>query len=350
MRIGDRELTESSPAYVIAEVGINHNGEVPRAHRMIDLAAECGADCVKFQTFHAAQFCGDPQEPFTYKSQGQSVTESMLEMFRRVELPDDVWPKLAEHSRERGLDFMTTPQDWSDFELVRPIGLPAIKVGSDDLVHSWLIDRYRDTGLPIILSSGMADMAEVAHALEVAGWPQNADVALLVCTSMYPTPPDAANLGRIATLRDEFPGLTLGFSDHTRGSAAAGVARSMGAAVFEKHFTESHDLPGPDHWFSADPEELREWVSTIRQVEVLLGSGDVVPAQGEIPMRRLARRSITAIRDIAVGEVLSEYNIGMRRPAGGLPSDDFSEVIGRVAHAPIPAWQHVSLDQLEPKP
>jgi N,N'-diacetyllegionaminate synthase len=346
MKIGDRELGQGSPAYIIAEIGINHNGELNRAHKMIDIAANCGADAVKFQTFHADQFCGDPSETFTYRSQGQEITESMLEMFRRYELPEASWPELATHCRERGTDFLTTPQDLSDLQLVIGLGLPAIKIGSDDLINTWLISEYRKAGLPIILSSGMAELIEVADAVKAAGWPKNPNVAILVCTSIYPTPQETANLRRIETIRNSFPGLTIGFSDHTQGNLAAVISRSLGAVIFEKHFTESHNLPGPDHWFSANPMELASWISNIRETDIYLGTGSVVPSEAEIPMRRLARRSITALRDIKAGEVLNPDNIGMRRPAGGVDSSELSKFFGKRAKSYIRAWEHVQVENL----
>lgn len=347
MRIGNWRSDATGPAYIIAEVGINHNGHLEWAHQMIDIAADCGADCVKFQTFHADQFCGDPDETFTYTSQGRQVTESMREMFRRVELPDDCWQDLAEHCAERNVDFMTTPQDVGDLELVLDLDLPALKVGSDDLVNTWLISRYSQTGLPMILSSGMAELDEIRNALLVAGWPENRSLAVLVCTSIYPAPPETTNLGRIATLVGEFPGLSVGFSDHTAGSTAAVIARSLGSSIFEKHFTQSHDSPGPDHWFSADPDELKDWIEAIRSVDVFVGTGVVAPAEAEIAMRRLARRGITALRDIDCGEILTEDNIGLRRPAEGISPAGFEQTLGRRARVPIAAWRPINESDLQ---
>lgn len=236
---------------------------------------------------------------------------------------------------------MTTPQDLSDLALVRHIDLPAIKVGSDDLVNTWLISRYREEGLPIILSTGMADIEEVELALTAAGWSDSGDVAVLVCTSTYPTPPSSANLARITTLKRTFPGLVVGFSDHTEGAGAATVARTLGAVIFEKHFTTSHDLPGPDHWFSADPSDLREWIDAIRSVDVLLGDGVVRPTEAERAMRRLARRAATALQDIAPNEVLTEANVGLRRPALGVPPSDFETLLGKRATRAIKAWEPI---------
>ena len=341
MRIGQWDSATAADAYVIAEIGVNHNGDLSLAHEMIDIASDAGANCAKFQTFHADQFCGDPTEMFSYVSQGVEVTESMRDMFRRFELPDDSWDGLAKHCKDRGVDFMTTPQDLSDLKLVSHIDLPAIKVGSDDLVNTWLISRYRDAGLPIILSSGMADIDEVELALTAAGWPESGDVAVLVCTSTYPTPPNSANLGRISTLKRTFPGLIIGFSDHTEGAGAATVARTLGAVIFEKHFTTSHDLPGPDHWFSADPSDLREWIDAIRNVDVLLGDGVVRPTDAEHDMRRLARRAATALQDIAPDEVLTEANVGLRRPALGIPPRDFEALLGKRATRAIKAWEPI---------
>jgi N-acetylneuraminate synthase/N,N'-diacetyllegionaminate synthase len=177
----------------------------------------------------------------------------------------------------------------------------------------------------------MADLGEVHAALETVGWFDGADVALLLCTSQYPTPPVDVNAGRLTTLQGAFPGLLLGFSDHTQGPLAAAVAAALGARLFEKHFTLDHSLPGPDHWFSEDPPGLQEWIMTIRQTDVLRGAPWVRPTQSERAMRLLVRRSVVALADIAAGERFGEANVGLRRPGSGLPPAMLGQVIGLTA-------------------
>ncbi len=308
----------NDPPYCIAEVGINHNGDVEIAKKMVEVAKDAGADAVKFQTFSADEFCGDPNQLFTYKSQGQLVTEPMVDMFRRCELPKDGWAKIKKHSKDVGITFFSTPQNPSDLDFLLNLNVPAIKVGSDDFTNTNLLRRYAESNLPLILSCGMADIAEVHQALSVAGWYDGKEVALLLCTSQYPTPPKDVNIKKINTLRSAFPGLLVGFSDHTQGSLAAALAISQGARIFEKHFTLDNQMVGPDHWFSDNPESLSEWIKTIHTADKMLGSPFIAPTVEEQKMRIVARRSIVALRDIVCGEIFDNENIGLRRPGGGV--------------------------------
>jgi N,N'-diacetyllegionaminate synthase len=331
LQIGGRNIGHDHPPYCIAEVGINHNGDLELAKRMIEAAKAAGADAVKFQTFKAEEFCGDANQTFTYQSQGKSVTESMLAMFQRYEFPPATWQEIKAHCDAVGITFFSTPQNNSDLDLLMEIGVPAIKVGSDDFTNLPLLRDYVKTGLPIILSCGMSDLAEVHQALDAVGWFEGYPAALLLCTSQYPTQPEDVNITKLTTLQQAFPGLLTGFSDHTQSALAAALAVSRGARIFEKHFTMSHDLPGPDHWFSEEPAGLIEWISTIRRADVMLGSPLVQPTHAERAMRLLARRSIVALREIVSGEMLDITNIGLRRPGGGLAPEWIDKVLGLTA-------------------
>lgn len=326
--LAGRRIGPGEPAYCIAEVGINHNGDLSLAKRMIEVAKDIGADAVKFQTFHAEEFCGNPGQMFTYKSQGRTVTEPMLEMFRRYEFTNTEWREIKRHSDNIGITFFSTPQNYSDLELLQEIGVPAIKVGSDDFINVPLLRSYAKSGLPLILSCGMSDLAEVYRSLDCVGAFDGYPAALLLCTSQYPTPPEDVNLRKLQTLRASFPGIPIGFSDHTLGPLASSLAAALGACIFERHFTIDQGLPGPDHWFSDEPNQLREWVTGIRQAQMMLGSPLVRPTPAELEMRVLARRSVVALRDIPSGEKLSSQNIGVRRPGGGLPPEMLPELIG----------------------
>ncbi|MBI3553511.1 MAG: N-acetylneuraminate synthase family protein [Elusimicrobia bacterium] len=309
-------------------MGINHNGNLKTALKMIAVAKKAGADAVKFQTFTADEFVGDPKQTFTYQSQGKKVTESMLEMFRRYELPKDAWARIKRRCDDEGIGFLSTPQNRSDLDLLLEVGVSAIKVGSDDFTNIPLLKDYAKAKLPMIVSCGMADLKEVRASLSaIRGVP----AVLLLCTSQYPTPPRDVNLRKLATLRKEFPGLTLGFSDHTQGPLASSLAVAYGACVFEKHFTLNRDLPGPDHWFSENPEGLHDWVASIRTAYKMLGSGVVKPTPAEEKMKIFARRSIVAIDDIKKGDPLDPNKIGLRRPGGGLPPAVWDKVLGRKA-------------------
>jgi len=333
LAIAGRSIGPDEPPYCIAEVGINHNGDLGMAKRMIETAKEVGADAVKFQTFKAEEFCGDPEQMFTYQSQGKTVTESMLEMFRRYEFTPEQWREIKVHCDTVGITFFSTPQNRSDLDLLMSIGVPAIKVGSDDFTNLPLLRSYAAENLPLILSCGMSDLAEVHQALETVGWFSGKPLVLLLCTSQYPTPAQDVNIRKLTTLQQAFPGLLVGFSDHTQGPLAAALAVALGAQVFEKHFTLDHDLPGPDHWFAEESDGLREWIQTIRCAHEMLGSPILMPTQAEREMRLQARRSIVALRNIETGEELNAGNIGLRRPGAGLSPELIDRVMGlRAAH------------------
>jgi N-acetylneuraminate synthase/N,N'-diacetyllegionaminate synthase len=331
-RIGGKVIGSGFSPYIIAEAGINHNGDLDTALKMIEAAHSAGADAVKFQTFKASEFCGDPSQLFTYYSKGEKITESMLSMFERMELSSSDWKSIKLHAEEIGITFFSTPQNYSDLSILLELGVQVIKVGSDDLTNLPLISSYASVGLPLILSSGMANISEVHNALEAAGWYSGNEVAVLVCTSQYPTPATDVNIRRVKTLRGAFPGLVVGFSDHSIGDGAAIMATALEAQIFEKHFTLSHEMEGPDHWFSLNPTELNSWVASIRGAHQMLGSGLVLPTEEELKMRVLARRSVVALRDISPNEKLSEDNIGLRRPGSGLPPELLPLLCGKKAN------------------
>jgi len=333
VNIGGCAVGMGCPPFIVAEVGINHNGDLKLALEMIRVAARTGCDAVKFQTFCAAEFVNDRNQLFTYRSQGREVTEPMLDMFQRYELPLSAWQTIRAECDAAGIVFFSTPQNPSDLQLLLQLGVPCVKVGSDDFTNLPLLREYARTRLPVILSSGMSDLADVHQAFEAVGALDGYPTILLVCTSQYPTPPSDANLARIGTLRSAFPGIPIGFSDHTRGPLASALAVALGAALLEKHFTLDHDLPGPDHWFSEDPAGLTAWVQGIREAATLLGSPLVRPTVTERRDRLEFRRQLVAARDICAGELIEESALTLRRVAGGrgLPPSFLSHLVGRQA-------------------
>lgn len=296
---------------------------------MIRLAKASGADAVKFQTFKAQDFVSDPTLTYTYRSQGQEVTESMLAMFQRCEFSREEWLAIKKKCDSEGIVFLSTPQNRTDLDLLLEIGISAIKVGSDDFINIPLLKSYAQTGLPMLVSCGMADLGEVFQSLEAIGALEGYPTVLLLCTSQYPTPPQDVNLLKLKTLAAAFPMIVLGFSDHTQGPLASGLAVALGAAVFEKHFTLDHNLPGPDHWFSEDPAGLSEWISTIRKSFRILGQGLVKPTAAEIEMRVLCRRSVVTLTDLEPGTILTSQNLGLKRPGNGLPPALYEHLLGR---------------------
>lgn len=343
VKIADYLIKNDKPPFIIAEVGINHNGELEKAYQMIEVAKNAGADCIKFQTFKADEFVGDPDQTYTYISRGKEITESMLEMFKRYEFKKNDWSLIKKKCDEVGIVFLSTPQNRSDLDILLEIGITAIKVGSDDFTNLPLLKSYAKTGLPMLVSCGMADFAEVYQALETIGSLDGYPTILFLCTSQYPAPAEDVNLNKLKTLSSAFPDLILGFSDHTQGTLAASVAVGLGARVFEKHFTLDNNLPGPDHWFSADPIELKEWVNSIKTAYKMLGNNIIRPTAAEKEMRMIARRSIVAIKNIQVNEELNLNNIGLKRPGTGLSAKFFDDVIEskalkKISNGSILSW------------
>lgn len=331
MKIGSRVINTNEKPFIIAEAGINHNGDIETAFKMIETAKEIGVDAVKFQTFKAEEFNVDNTTTYTYYSQGKEITESMLQMFKRYEFSFDEWKQIKRKCDDVGIMFLSTPQNYSDLELLIKLGISAIKVGSDDFTNIPLLEKFASKNLPMILSCGMADLGEIYCSLETVEAFDRDDIALLLCTSEYPTPYEDVNLNKLKTLHSAFPELPLGFSDHTQGSLASGTAVALNARIFEKHFTLDRNMEGPDHWFSENPISLAEWKKTILEAWKLLGSSLVRPTLKEKEMRSLARRSIYTIQDIEQGEILTENNLGMFRPGDGLMAKELRNIIGKRA-------------------
>ena len=335
-----------APPFIIAEAGINHNGDIELAKKMVDEAARSGADAVKFQTFHTEDFITDRTVTYTYKSQGEVVEESMFEMFARTEFTDDEWRQIKEHCDARHIAFLSTPVTERDLDLLIELGVGAIKVGSDDFTNLPLIEAFSKRGLPLLLSCGMADGDEIEEALNVAK-AHCKDICLFLCTSQYPTPPVDVNASKLLEMADRFPDVVLGFSDHTQGCTGSIVSTAYGARVFEKHFTLSHDLPGPDHWFASEPEELSRWVAGIREADLMRGSRSLAPTEEELAMRHLARRSIVALCDIFCGDALDERNVGLRRPGTGLAPRCLPGILGKHAKKNLSMGDQIFFEDVE---
>ena len=329
IKIGNFVIGQKKEPFIIGEAGINHNGEIKKAFEMIELGKKSGLNAIKFQTFSADEFIANVSLTHTYFSQGKKITESQYDMFKRCEFSKEEWYKIKEKCDKEEILFLSTPENRTDLDLLLQIGIPAIKVGSDELINIPLLKEFAKTKLPIILSTGMCTLDEVAKSLNAIGALDDYPTILLVTTSEYPTPNESVNLLKFQTLAKNFPSIPLGFSDHTQGVLASSLACAMGASVFEKHFTLNHNMPGPDHWFSADPNELIQWVKSIRTSYIMMGSGEVKPTKSEEVLKITARRSIFAISEIKEGDEFSMKNIGLRRPGNGLTPEYFEMVLGK---------------------
>lgn len=329
--INGKKIGLGEEPFIIAEAGINHNGDMELAKKMILAAKDAGVDAVKFQTFYAKDFIQDRTLMYTYKSQGTEITEPIIDMFERSEFTKEEWKEIKRFCDEKEILFLSTPGNVSDLELLMSIGVQAVKVGSDDFVNIPLIRRYAKENVPLLLSCGMATEEEIDLTLKNAGLDKGKDMCLFLCTSQYPTPPEDVNIRKLMTLQQKYPNLIVGLSDHTKGSTAAVMAVACGASIFEKHFTLDHNLPGPDHWFSETPESLKSWVHDVREAYTMLGSPELKPTDAEMKNRTEYHRSITAACDINEGETITEDHLCMRRPGDGLPASKWDEVVGSKA-------------------
>jgi N-acetylneuraminate synthase/N,N'-diacetyllegionaminate synthase len=345
LEIGGRRLGPGSPCLVIAEAGVNHNGDLDRALAMVETAARCGADAVKFQSFRAEEIV-TPQAPkAAYQLAATDQAQSQLEMLKALELSAEQHRRLSAHCRRHCVIFLSTPFDALSADLLADLGVPAFKVPSGEITNLPLLAHLGAKNLPVILSTGMAGMEEVAEAIRALGLAGCPSLALLHCLSNYPADPAQVNLRAMATMAQAF-GLPVGYSDHTLGPEVALAAVALGACIIEKHFTLDRSLPGPDHQASATPGELAALVRGIRTVEAALGHGRKEPAASEAAVAAVARRSLVAARDIAGGDVLAADMLACRRPGNGLTPAQLELVLGRRAAKDIAAGTLISLELL----
>lgn len=318
---------------VIAEAGVNHNGSIELAYRLIDAAAAAGADYVKFQTFRAASLVTRSAPKAEYQKTTTGNSESQYEMLKRLELPQEAFADLARYCAQKNIEFMSTPFDLDAARMLADLGMSTFKVSSGDLTNVPFLREIGRMGRPVILSSGMATLGEIedaVNALQGVGTPIE-KITLLHCTTEYPAPAEEVNLLAMNTIRAAFPGATIGYSDHTQGIDIPIAATALGAQVIEKHFTLDRTMTGPDHTASLEPAELTAMVTAIRRVSLALGNGRKQPTASEFPNRLIARKSIVAARPIARGELLSADNLAVRRPGSGLSPARWDEVIGTAA-------------------
>jgi len=346
IKIGEKYVGGDEPCFIVAELGINHNGDVDLAKKMMREAKACGADAIKIQSFLTEEFVSDRKLKYTYKSQGREITKSQYEMFKRYELSRDCQRELFDYAKEIGIIIFSTPQD-STFQIVDylcgdQINMPVIKVGSDDLTNLRMLAYYAKKGKPMIISTGMATIDEIEDAVKTISNQGNQEIIILKCTSLYPTPPEACNLNQIKTLHYAFDAL-VGYSDHTAGTTAAVVAVNLGAKMIEKHFTLSKDEAGPDHWFSADPAELKDLVLKVREAEKMAGISQFILSEAELKMKMDCRRSIIAKKDIKAGETIKESDLVLGRPGNGLPPKYVCFFVGRSSKKNIKAGDKINL-------
>lgn len=334
VKIGNRWVGDGEPCFVIAEAGANHNRDLGMGKELIDVAAEAGADAVKFQTYSAETLYSRQTPRFSYL-EGVS-DQSTWDLIKSIELPRDWQGELAAHAAKRGIPFLSTPFDHAAIDELAALGVPAYKIASFEIVDVELIGAAAARGRPMVISTGLATYEDIADAVAACAAAGNRDVVLLQCASLYPAPPARMNLRAIETMRRAF-GVPVGLSDHSRGIHVATAAVALGACAIEKHFTLDRSLPGPDHPFASEPGELRELVRQIRDVEAALGDGlKLGPVSDEErEMHQKARRSLIAAREIPKGAVIDRSMITVKRPGFGIRPKFVDLVVGRVAKVAI---------------
>ena len=336
-------------ALLVAEIGINHNGDMALAEEMIRAAASAGADAVKFQNYRTEDFLSDRTLKYTYASQGREITEPQFDMFKRCELSRADLARLKRCCDSVGIEFFSTPTGEDGIEALRETGAAWLKNGSDYLGHLPLIRAMARSGIPTILSTGMATEEEIAEAVDAFRGAGGHDLVLLACTSAYPTPSDSLNLLRIPNLARIFD-CPAGFSDHSAGWEAAVAAVCLGACLVEKHFTTDRNLAGPDQRFSSNPAEFAELVRRVHEAETMLGSGQLQPATAELASRENFRLSCTAARDLPAGTLLREEDILFRRPATGLPPGKAELLIGQALEVSLRKGEPFQLNHINKTP
>jgi len=334
--IGERVIGPGKPVFIIAEAGVNHNGSLEMAKQLVDAAVEAGADAVKFQTFKAEKVVSLHAPKAAYQKNTTDPAESQLEMVRRLELPYEAFRELKAYCDQRGILFMSTPFDEDSVDFLDGIGVPVFKIPSGEVVNHPFLEYVARKGKPLIMSTGMSYLSEVDEAVRVVGGPGNEQLVLLHCVSNYPADPADVNLRAMQTMATAFQ-VPVGYSDHTLGIEIPLAAVALGACVIEKHFTLDRELPGPDHRASLEPAELKAMVDDIRKVEQALGNGRKIPASSEEDTRRVARRSLVLKEDVSEGKLIQAGMLTALRPAGGIPPNLISYVVGRETTHPLKA-------------
>lgn len=334
--IGGRKVGPGHPFYVIAEAGSNHDGDIKQAFELIDVAVAAGADAVKFQSFSAPLIAAKTTHGIARID--FAGAKSLYELYSKMEMPPEWLPRLYDHARSAGIQFISTPFDEGAVDMLDDLGVPAFKIASFEMLHVPLLRHVASKGKPIILSTGMAYIGEVEEALQAIRGLGNEDVALLHCASNYPAKFENVNLAAMDTLALAF-GLPVGYSDHTLGISVPLAVAARGHHIIEKHFTLSRALPGPDHAFSLEPEELKAMVRGIRDIEAAIGSPVKGPAPDEHEVRRRGRRSVFAAADLKPGDVITRDNIAVLRPGVGLPPSAVDIVLGKRVAKAVPAGE-----------
>ena len=328
INIGGKAIGNRHPCFIIAEAGVNHNGSLELAKKLIDAAVKAGADAVKFQTFKTEDLILNDIEKATYQKGTTSPSESQTAMLKKLEINKDFHIELIKYCEEKEIIFLSTCYEEKSLNLLMDLDVSAIKIASTDTTNLLFLEQVARSGKPVILSTGMCSHVEIEQAYNCLKENGCEELALLKCTSNYPTDIKEVNLRAMLTLKDKFNVIT-GFSDHTEGIGASPYAVAMGAKVIEKHFTLDKSMDGPDHQASLSPGELTAWVEEIRRVEQMLGTREIVPTEGEKETKNILQKCLVFSIDLAKGDVLTRENITAKRTGGrGISALEFYRVLG----------------------
>jgi N-acetylneuraminate synthase len=338
--------SETVSVFIIAEAGVNHNGSLDRALELVDVAAQSGADAVKFQTFRADRLASDQAEKADYQKKGARDEESQHDMLKLLELSEKAHRALIKRCQERGIIFLSTPFDEASADLLQRLGVEGFKLSSGEITNFPLIEHLGGMDKPLILSTGMSTMEEVEEAVGAARRAGCRQLALLQCVTSYPAPAEESNLRVMAALSQRF-GVPAGFSDHTLGTHISVAAVALGARAIEKHFTLDRSLPGPDHLASATPDELALLVRQIREVETALGNGVKQVTAAESVNLTVGRKSLFWDTALPVGTLVERSHLIALRPATGLPPNHLPELVGRSLRRSISKGEPARLDDVK---
>jgi N,N'-diacetyllegionaminate synthase len=323
----------NSHTLIIAEAGVNHNGSIESAKKLVDIAVDAGADYVKFQTFKAETLVTQSAEKAEYQKNITDKNESQFDMIKKLELDRAAHEELIEYCKSKEIRFLSTAFDHDSIDLLAELDIPLYKIPSGEITNLSYLRHIGRMGKPIIMSTGMSTLEEVRSALDIlmeAGAKKD-KITILHCNTEYPTPMEDVNLKAMLTIRDEL-GVNIGYSDHTLGIEVPIAAVAMGATIIEKHFTLDRALPGPDHAASLEPDELKKMVIAIRNIEKAMGNGIKKPSPSETKNISVARKSIVAKMPIKKGELFTEENLTVKRPGTGISPMKWEDVIGKVAN------------------
>ena len=312
--------------YIIAEAGVNHNGDINLAYQLVDAAKAAGVDCIKFQTFKSENLVSHTAQKADYQK-AATGDSSQQDMLKQLELSFDQFVRLKKYCDEKGICFLSTPFDFESIEFLDSIDMPFWKIPSGEVTNYPYLVALAKTGKPVVMSTGMCEMREIEDAIRVLRENGTSEIKLLHCNTEYPTPYEDVNLRAMKTLGDAF-GVEVGYSDHTKGIEVPIAAVAMGATIIEKHFTLDRNMEGPDHKASLEPQELAQMVDSIRHIEKALGTGDKKPSPSERKNMAVARKSIVAAKRISAGDILTEENITVKRPGSGICPMRWQEVLG----------------------